>query len=72
MRISILVVGLLLAACGTPTVTGNAEGGIISGHATGEQGTFMAAQTYCQRYGRNARITHMVLGGSAAFECMKP
>ncbi|MGD9880693.1 MAG: hypothetical protein AB7F22_27185, partial [Reyranella sp.] len=72
MRTSIVIGGLLLlAACGQPTVTGNAEGGVMSGHATGEQGAFIAAQTHCQRYGRDARFNAIMPGGSATFECVK-
>lgn len=69
-----LLICLLLAGCAAPTVTGNAQGGVMDWFATNEREAFMAAQAHCQQYGRDARITQIVprAGGSVAFECVKP
>ena len=73
MRMILAVVALLLAAgCGSPTVTGNAQGGVMPWHGTNTSKSFNAAQAHCQKYGRDARITQIVphAGGSVAFDCV--
>ena len=73
MRLWIVALALLAAGCAAPTVTGNAQGGLMDWLGTNEREAFNAAQTHCQKYGRDARITQIVprAGGSVAFECVK-
>lgn len=69
----LVVVLTLLAGCSSPTVTGNAQGGVMDWFATNEREVFTLAQTHCAKYGKDARITQIVPrgGGSVAFECVK-
>lgn len=73
MRIAIVLLALTVAACATPEVTGNSDGGITSMFASNEREVFAAAQAHCAKYGRNARITDVqAIGSSVSFECVKP
>lgn len=71
MRIWIAA-ALLLAGCAEPKLTGNAQGGLMNWFATNEREAFTAAQTHCQKYGRDAVITQVVprAGGTVAFTCV--
>lgn len=72
MRLVIVLAAALLAGCSTPTVTGNAQGGVMDWFATNEREAFNAAQAHCAKYGRDAVINQIVprAGGSVTFVCV--
>jgi hypothetical protein len=62
---------LLVAGCAaTPAADGNDKGGAIEGFDTAAQAR-AAADQYCRRYGKSARITQTrsTAGGYVLFEC---
>lgn len=73
MRKVVVVAALALSACGSPKVTGNAQGGVMPWFATNTNDAFNAAQAHCQKYGRDAKITQVnpYAGGTVAFDCVK-
>ena len=73
MRLLIVFAVLVLTGCSGPDVTGNAQGGVMPWAFTNEAKVFKAAQSHCQKYGKDARITQIVpiAGGSASFDCVK-
>lgn len=66
----VIALAALVAACSTPTVSGNSQGGIMGSY--GPEKTFKAAQAHCQKYGKDAKITQVVpdAEGSATFSCV--
>lgn len=70
MRYVVMGIALLVGACGDPEVSGNAVGGVM--HGATEATGYRVAQAHCQQYGKNARITQIVvIGGSVVFDCVK-
>ena len=72
MRIWTVAAVALVGACATPTVTGNAQGGIMDWFATNERDAFNLAQAHCAKYGKDAVINQIVPrgGGSVTFVCV--
>lgn len=71
MRVVVAVMfAVVLAGCGAPKVSGNAQGGVMG--AVSEDRGFRAAQAHCQQYGKDAKITQIVpwAGGSMTFACV--
>jgi len=61
-----IVLALLLAGCsGSPSVTGNELGGVMSWSGSDQSAAFKAAQSHCEKFGRSARITQIAPTGSS-------
>jgi hypothetical protein len=72
MRVVILSLAFLLAACG-PSVDATELGGVARWNGASPGPAVSAANAHCQRYGRTARVTQIeAWTGYVAFSCERP